>query len=172
MPCLWCDTAIDPDDRGTAMGMTDADGNASVVYAHIECAMRNVTGCLAHLEDRGHDHTGDYRTDALAVWRWTHRHMSADADVPGAGRHVAVVVALVALVLAEIVTIAAVGLDPVTVEVFSIVAAVAIIVALVQSIPAVRFLRAGGLPRWWLAPAGILVALAVDVAGLAVNVYG
>lgn len=82
--CYLCAEPIGPEDRGQAMAGLKADGPAEVMYAHIECLMRNVMGCFdlvstGEVWKPGHvcSDSGSYRADALKVWDWLQTHPGA-----------------------------------------------------------------------------------------------
>jgi hypothetical protein len=82
--CYMCDTPIVETDRGQEMFGIGADGKAEgPLYGHIECFMRNVSGCF-ELVSTGKVWTPDhvchgqenYHEDALKVWAWIQTHPS------------------------------------------------------------------------------------------------
>jgi len=79
--CYLCGTPFISTDRGTAMAGLKVDGPAEVMFAHIECTMRNTQGCYDLVSTGGtwtpgHVCSGpdDYREDALRVWAWIQDH--------------------------------------------------------------------------------------------------
>ena len=71
--CLLCGEPIVAGDRGQAFPCFTADGPPAVRHAHAECALRNVTGSVEHLDGRCTCSDPDrpvrsYRDEALEVW--------------------------------------------------------------------------------------------------------
>lgn len=82
--CYLCEHMFIEIDRGTAMAGLKADGPAEVMFAHIECTMRNTMGCYDLVSSGepwkpGHvcSDPGCYRQDALRVWVWLRTHPGA-----------------------------------------------------------------------------------------------
>lgn len=69
--CLFCDELVDEHDSGLITPALLAEG-PTMSAVHLECHLRSVLGCVAHLEQRcscygGGDHEGHDRAAARAV---------------------------------------------------------------------------------------------------------
>lgn len=69
--CFLCGYEIRSDDRGLFMFGLRQDGSTEDLVMHIECNLRNVSGCFGLVSGQGtHTHDVDYRQDALMVWKF------------------------------------------------------------------------------------------------------
>lgn len=79
--CLFCTEQVEAGDSGTLTPYADGTGTAGVEAVHIECWLRSLLGCVAHLAGKcscygGSDHEGYTREDARATMAWLLAHPS------------------------------------------------------------------------------------------------